>query len=87
MADGPTLKIKLRDVSGHALRQPRSIRLRNETSGVPTVVNHPAKKDVTISDVTPGIYLIQVAPAAYRAVSQFVNVTAADQTTALRQAR
>jgi hypothetical protein len=72
MAAGPTLKLKLRDVSGHALEQPCTIRLRHQTSGVLTIVNRPAKRDVTVTDLVPGVYQIQVDPASYRAVGRFV---------------
>jgi hypothetical protein len=74
MADGPTLKIKLRDVSDNPLGQPCTIRLRHQTTGVLRVVNSPAKKDVVILGLIPGVYQIQVDPAAYRAVGSFVNV-------------
>jgi hypothetical protein len=74
MADGPALKIKLRDVSDAPLGQPCTIRLRHQTSGLLRVVNSAAKKDVVILDLLPGVYQIQVDPASYRAVGRFVNV-------------
>ena len=76
MADGPTLKIKLRDVSDNPLGQPCTIRLRHQTSGALTVVTRAAKKDVVLSGLQPGVYQVQVDPASYRAVGKFVNVPA-----------
>ena len=80
MANGPTLKIKLRNASDSALQQPCTIRLRHQTSGVLTVVNRPAKKDVLVLDLMSGVYQIQVDPASYRAVAQFVVVKPAGVT-------
>src|SRR3954452_24631853 len=72
MADGPTLKIRLRDVLDDPLDQPCTIRLRHQTSGVLTVVNRPARKDVNVTGLSPGVYQLQGDPASYRAVGRFV---------------
>jgi hypothetical protein len=80
MANGPVLKIKLRDASGHPLAQPCTIRLRHQTSGVLTIVNRPARKDVTVTDLVPGVYQTQVHPTSYRPVGRFVMVKPAGVT-------
>jgi len=83
MANGPTLKIKLRDVSDRPIGEPCTIRLRHQTSGALSVVNSVAKKDVIVSNLTPGVYQIQVDPASYRAVGRFVNLLPGGRTDVL----
>jgi hypothetical protein len=75
MPNTPTLHLSLRDVKENLLRQPCTVRLRHQTSGVLTVVRTAAKKSVAVHDLSPGVYSLQVDPASYRAVGAFVEVT------------
>jgi hypothetical protein len=74
MPDQTRLRLSLLDVSGKLLRQPCTVRLRHQVSGVQTVVSVSAQRHATIAKLLPGVYSVQVDPASYRALGRFVDV-------------
>lgn len=70
----PRLRLSLLDVSGKPIGQPCTVRLRHQVSGTPTVVSVSGPRPTAITNLQPGVYAVQVDPAAYRAVGQFVNI-------------
>jgi hypothetical protein len=79
MANDPTLKLRLVDVNDRLLGEQVDVMLRHQSTGSPMVVRAAATRQVVVTNVTAGVYQVQVDPGSYLAGGRFVMIPGSGQ--------